>query len=205
MQAFSPSGAARAPQRFHPLMIGMHWLTLALLLAVYVLIEFRGAFPKGSLGRDTMKLWHEMLGLTVLGLVFVRLALRAVLPAPEPLVAPRWQQRFARLMHVALYVFLIATPILGWLMLSAKGKAVPWFGFDLPSLVGPDRALGRRFESMHEAIATLGYLLIGVHAAAAIGHHYLLRDDTLRRMLPWRRLDAPSKAPLVTENGHEPA
>ncbi|MCC6212726.1 MAG: cytochrome b, partial [Burkholderiales bacterium] len=86
--------------------------------------------------------------------------------------------------HVALYAFLIVMPLLGWLALSAKGRAIPFFGLQLPALIAPDRALGGRLEDVHEFIGTLGYLLIGLHALASLVHHYVMQDDTLRRMLP---------------------
>ena len=174
--------------RYHPLAIGVHWLMLALLIAVYASIELRGIFPKGSDPRDAMKTWHEMLGMTIFGLVFVRLALRLVLRSPVITPAqPRWQRFLASAMHVALYAFLVAMPLLGWLMMSAKGKAVPFFGLQVPALIGPDKALAHDIEDIHELIGVVGYYLIGLHAGAALFHHYLMRDDTLRRMLPGSR------------------
>lgn len=172
--------------RYHPLSIGAHWLTLALMVAVYALIELRDLYPKGSDPREAMKTWHSMLGLVIFGLVFLRLALRATFRAP-PVVPelPRWQEIPAAAMHLTLYVFMIAMPLLGWFMLSAKGKPVPFFGVELPSLLAPDRALGKRIESVHEVIGTIGYYLIGLHALAALLHHYVMHDNTLRRMLPW--------------------
>jgi len=185
--------------RFHPLSIGAHWLTVLLLVAVYVLIELHGAFPKGSGARELTKHWHEMLGLAVFAIVFVRLALRAIYPAPaiQP-PPPRWQERAARAMHLTLYTFLIIMPLLGWLVLSAKGRPVPFFGLDLPALIDPDKTLAHSLEDIHEAIGTAGYFVIGGHAAAALWHHYLMRDDTLRYMLPrmaWR-VRAGSRGPL---------
>ena len=67
-------------------------------------------------------------------------------------------------------------------MLSAKGKPVPFFGLTLPPLVAPDKALAERLQDLHALIGTIGYWLIGLHAAAALFHHYVSRDDTLRRM-----------------------
>jgi cytochrome b561 len=77
-----------AVSRYHPLAIGAHWLMLALLIAVYASIELSGIFPKGSASREAMRTWHEMLGITIFGLVFVRLALRLVLRAPVVTPAP---------------------------------------------------------------------------------------------------------------------
>lgn len=175
--------ASTTSNRYHPLSIGVHWLTLVLLVAVYALIELRGIYPKDSVPREAMKQWHNMLGLAVFGLVFVRLALRLGFRTPpvtpEP---PPWQQFLAAVMHVALYLFLIVAPLLGWLTLSAKGEPVPFFGLQLPALIGPDKALAHRFEDIHELVGTFGYYLIGAHAIAALFHHYFVHDDTLLRM-----------------------
>lgn len=191
--------------RFHPLLIGVHWLTLLLLIAVYASIELRGLYPKGSDARELMKLWHFMLGLGVFGLVLIRLPLRLVLQAPPITPAPpAWQHRFALAMDGALYALLLTMPVLGWLALGAQGKEVLFFGWQLPALIGPDRALGKSLEDIHEFIGELGYWLIGLHAAAALFHHHFMRDDTLRRMwparftaaLPARSLPAPGRREL---------
>jgi cytochrome b561 len=173
--------------RYHVLSIVVHWLTLFLLVAIYALIEFRDIYPKGSDGREAMKVWHGMLALVVFGLVFVRLAALAVYRIP-PITPPppAWQHLLAKAMHLALWLFLIAMPLLGWLMLSAQGKPVPFFGLELPALLAPDKTLGRQLEEIHETIGNIGYYLIGLHVAAALYHHYFMRDDTLLRMLPRR-------------------
>lgn len=174
--------------RYHALSITVHWLTLALLVAVYALILLRELYPKGSDPRETLKALHFMFGLTVFGIVFVRLALRMLYRAPPTTPAPpAWMQAMATTMYVALYVFMIVMPLLGWLTLSAKGKPIPFFGLELPALLGADKTLGHQLEEIHETIGTIGYYLVGLHASAALFHHYLLRDDTLLRMLPWRR------------------
>ena len=87
-------------------------------------------------------------------------------------------------MHLALYAFLVAMPLLGWLTLSAKGKPIPFFGLQLPALVGADKALADSLKEVHETIGTIGYYLVGLHAVAALFHHYGMRDNTLQRMLP---------------------
>lgn len=174
--------------RYPILSLALHWLMLVLLITVYACMELREFWPKGSELREGLKTWHFMLGLSVLVLVIVRIAARLagtippITPAP-----PAWQMRLAGLLHLGLYAFMIAMPILGWTILSASGKAIPFFGFTLPPLVSPDKALADQVKEIHETIATIGYVLIGLHALAGLFHHYIARDDTLRRMLPGRR------------------
>lgn len=174
--------------RYGSLSIGMHWLMLLLLVAVYACIELREFYPRGSDLREGLKTWHFMLGLGVFALVFVRLAIRLV-SGPTPPIRPAppvWQERLAALMHLALYAFLIAMPLLGWLTLSASDKPVPFFGLQLPALLGADKALADSLKEIHETIGTVGYYLVGLHALAALVHHHVNRDNTLRRMLPGR-------------------
>lgn len=174
--------------RYNGLSITLHWLTLALLIAVYALVELRDLAPKGSALRDAMQMWHETLGLTVFCLFFLRLATRGLFGVPpvtpEP---PAWQHKAAGITHWALYLFLVITPLLGWIAISAKGDPVPFFGYEWPALIGPDKAMSHNLKEIHETIGTFGYYLIGVHALAALYHHYFMQDDTLRRMLPIRR------------------
>ena len=178
----------KAKDRYGSLSIGMHWFMLLLLVAVYACIELREFYPRGSDPREALKQWHFMLGLAVFALVWLRLALRLKGHPPRILPSvPAWQHRFAVTMHLALYAFMIAMPLLGWLLLSAEGKPVPFFGFELPALVGTDAALADSLDTLHEAIGTAGYYLVGLHALAALFHHYFLHDNTLLRMLPQRR------------------
>lgn len=174
-------------QRFAPLSIALHWIMVVLIAAVYASILLRENYPKGSDLREGLKTWHFMLGLTVLALAIVRIVAARIghKPpiTPEP---PAWQALLAKVTHFALYAFMLAMPVLGWVALSASGKAIPFFGLELPALVGPSEALAEQVEEVHETIGTVGYFLIGLHALAALFHHYVARDDTLRRMLPGR-------------------
>ena len=173
--------------RYGALSVAMHWVMLLLLIGVYACIELHGLAARGSGLRAGLKTWHFMLGLSVFALVFVRLAIRFVTPSPRRAAGlASWQYHLAGIMHGLLYAFLILMPVLGWLTLSAGGKAIPFFGLELPGLVAPDKALAHQVKNLHETIGTIGYYLVGVHAAAALFHHYFVRDDILRRMLPRR-------------------
>lgn len=176
---------ANNPARYGALSIALHWLMLLLIVAIYASMELRGIFPKGSALYNGMKTWHYMLGLSVFVLVWVRLAARllSTTPAIDPPLPP-WQRRFSAGLHVALYLLMMVLPMLGWLMLSAGGKPIPFFGLELPALIAENKANAKQIKELHEAIATAGYFLIGLHAAAALFHHYWLGDNTLKRMLP---------------------
>lgn len=173
--------------RYPAVSIILHWAMLLLLAAVYAAIELRTFFPKGSDIREGFKTWHFMLGLTVLALVLVRIVVRLMTSAP-PIVPtpPKWQMRASRATHIALYALMVGMPLAGWTILSAKGVPIPFFGVELPALIAPDKAFGDWVKEVHETAGTVGYWLIGLHAAAALAHHYVWKDNTLRRMLGGR-------------------
>lgn len=174
--------------RYPAASIVLHWAMLVLIAAVYAAIQLRELFPKGSDIREGFKTWHFMLGLTVLALVIIRVLVRLVSTAPPITPAPpHWQMLASKVVHGGLYVLMIGMPIAGWIILSASDARVPFYGLTLPPLVGPDKAFAGQVKDIHETVGELGYWLIGLHAAAALAHHYLWKDDTLRRMLPFRR------------------
>jgi cytochrome b561 len=178
---------ARRDDRYGRASIVLHWLMLALIAGAYATIELREVYPKGSDPREALKAWHFMLGLSVLALVWLRILARLVWSAPAPEAdEPAWRRLSAQAVHAALYVFMMGMPVAGWLVLSAEGEPVPFFGLQLPALTGPDEGLAERVEEWHELGGTLGYWLIGLHAAASLLHHYWLRDRVLLRMLPQR-------------------
>ena len=164
--------------------VGLHWLMLVLLVAVYACMELSGSFPKGSDTRASLKTWHYMLGLSVFALVWIRLAVKLTSRAPAMEPAPLWQMGLARLVQITLYVLMVGMPLLGWFLLSAKGQVIPFFGLQLPALMAQNKDAAGWIKQVHEIGATAGYFLVGLHALAALYHHYVLRDNTLRRMLP---------------------
>jgi cytochrome b561 len=173
--------------RYGSLSIGIHWFMLLLFIAVYACIELREMFPKGSDPREALKTWHYMLGMLVLVLVWLRIAARFSGPTPDIRPKPpAWQELSAKLLHLALYALMIVMPLTGWLMLNAGGKPVPFFGLELPLLLGEDKQFAKTLKEIHETVGYAGYFLIGLHTLAALYHHYVMRDNTLLRMLPSR-------------------
>lgn len=174
------------PNRYAPGLRHLHWLMAVLILLVYVFIEQRGLFERGSAARSAMVQSHFWTGLAVFALVWWRLLLRwrHGVPAITPAL-PVWQAVPAKLLHLALYAFLIGMPLLGLATAWADGKPlyVPFTGIVVPGLLDPDPALAERLESLHGQIGEIFYWVIGLHVLAALYHHALRRDDVLRRML----------------------
>jgi cytochrome b561 len=161
-----------------------HWAIVALIIAQFVLaLRAKGLSPIAKIG---ILATHKSIGITILGLALLRLAWRLFNPVPSlPAGAPRWQDRAAHLSHFLLYALLFITPLLGWFMSSARAFSVSWFGLvTLPDFIEPNKAAFETLRDLHHFMAyTLGTIAI-VHAAAALKHHFLDRDDVLRRMLP---------------------
>jgi cytochrome b561 len=173
--------------RYKTTFIVMHWLMLLLLASVYACIELRELYPKGTDIREAFKTWHYVLGLSAFALVWLRLALRLSARTPPILpTPPTWQTLIAKGMHITLYILMIAMPIGGWLLLSGEGTPIPFFGLQLPALISENKEFAKLIKEIHSTAGEVGYYLIGLHAAAALFHHYVVRDNTLRRMLPGR-------------------
>lgn len=177
-----------AASRYGSLSVGIHWLMVLLFVAVYGTVELHELFEKGSDPRKLLMTWHFMLGILVFVLVWLRLAARLSGPTPAILPEPPGlQQLSSKLLHLALYALMIGMPLIGWLMLSAAGKPIPFFGLELPALIGENKDLAEQLEELHEIVGTTGYFLIGLHTVAALYHHYFKHDNTLTRMLPERK------------------
>lgn len=174
--------------RYGSLLIGLHWLMLLLIVAVYASILLRELYPRGSTIREGLKTLHFTLGLAIFLLVWLRLYARRKSPSPAIVPPPpRWQLTVAHTTELAMYLLMIAMPVLGWLTLSAEGDPASLFGLPLPLLIDANESLAARLKEVHESIGTIGYALIGLHALAALVHHYIQRDNTLRRMLPGKQ------------------
>lgn len=174
--------------RYASASILLHWLMLVAIVTTYTLILLHDQYPHENPKHEMLEHWHFYAGFTVLLLVIIRIGL--ILQAgARPAITPKpavWVSVSSKLMHVILYAFMLGMPLLGWMMLSAAGKQLP---FGLPPLLDFDKPLARNIKEIHETIGTIGYYLLGLHAVAALFHHYLLKDNTLLRMLPTRSSD----------------
>ncbi|HVF18116.1 MAG TPA: cytochrome b [Steroidobacteraceae bacterium] len=164
-----------------------HWAIVALIITQFFLANKAEGLALGPAKIATLAT-HKSIGMTVFGLAVLRLIWRWFNPVPSnPISSPRWQQLAAHASHWALYGLILVTPLIGWLMSSARNFPVSWFGlFTLPDFVQPDTARYEFFHSTHEVLATALFFIAIVHAAAALKHHVVIRDNVLRRMLPAR-------------------
>lgn len=168
---------------YTPVAKGLHWLMAALILGLAALGIVMHEMPLSPLKLE-LYAWHKWFGVTVFLLAWLRLAWRLTHrpPAlPATLSAPL--QRLAHAGHALLYVLMIVIPLSGWLMSSAKGVQTVWFGIvPLPDLLGRDRELGDLLQLAHKLLNLLLLLTLAGHVLAALWHHFVLKDDTLRRM-----------------------
>ncbi|HEU4671048.1 MAG TPA: cytochrome b [Dyella sp.] len=162
-----------------------HWLTVLAVVAAYLLVELGDDEDRGGTVGAAMQ-GHYLAGLVVLGLLLVRMVGMALGPRPPILPAPSpLSMLAARITHLALYLFLLAQPVLGILAVNYAGEKVtlPWPGASLPALVQADPRAREFVEELHESLGEIFYWVIGLHVAAALWHHVMRRDNTLRRML----------------------
>ena len=179
---------ANTPQRYGMVAIVLHWAMAVLLIVLTVLGLYMVRLPDA--GYDTEKitliLVHKAVGMVALVFVLARLLWRlaGALPQLAPGLA-EWQQVTARFVHLLFYAVLFALPLTGWVMSSAGGYPVTFFGwFTVPDITELDDWLFRVSIVVHRWLAYALIVLLVLHSGAALYHHWSLRDDTLRRMLP---------------------
>ena len=168
---------------YHPIAKSLHWLMAVLILGMLALGLYMHELPLSPRKLELYS-WHKWFGVTVFLLVWFRLAWRLVHrpPPPPATLAPRLRQ-VAMIGHGTLYALMILIPLSGWLMSSAKGFQTVWFGvLPIPDLLPRDRALGDLLQEAHQALNALLMLTLGGHVVAALWHHFVLKDNTLRRI-----------------------
>jgi cytochrome b561 len=166
--------------------IALHWTVAALVITALSMGWVMTDMVSSPLKLQVYS-WHKWIGVTVLALFFVRLLWRLTHPAPALVPMPAWQRSAAQSLHAFLYALLLLQPITGWLYSNASGRAIVYLGLiPLPNLVGKDRVLAGTLKELHGAGGWALSIALGLHLLAALKHHFIDRDDTLRRMLRWR-------------------
>lgn len=164
----------------------LHWLMAIMIALGYLAIEQRGLFERGSTGRFAMMQSHFWLGLGIFFLAWVRITQRLKYGAPR--ITPgltKLQSSISHLFHFALYAFFIVMPILGLLTAWFDGKIlfIPFTDIAIPALVAENEGIAHQLEDLHGLIGDIFYWVIGFHILAALYHHFVRKDDTLKRML----------------------
>lgn len=173
--------------RYTTTAIALHWLMALLLIALLGVGLYMHELPL-SPWKLHIYSWHKWAGVTAFILVLVRLGWRFVHRPPQlPAAMPPSMRLAAHAGHGLLYLLMIAIPLTGWLMSSAKGFQTVYIGLlPLPDLLAKNKELGDLLREVHE---TLNFVLIAVvigHVGAAVKHHLLDKDDVLTRMSPRR-------------------
>ena len=168
--------------RYGAFAIFLHWLMAALIIGLLAVGIYMVGLPV-SLAKLKWYGWHKEYGFLALLLVIVRLGWRLLNVTPR--LSLPWLEIFAaRTVHFVFYIFMFAMPLTGWLITSAAGLPASFFGlFVLPDLVMPNEAARLLFEEIHKWLGYALIALIVLHASAALRHHFINKDDILRRMI----------------------
>lgn len=182
--------ASTTSDRYSRGAVVLHWL-----IALLIILNIIGAFVAEDLSKADEAIvigYHKATGITILVLTLARIVWRLMHKAP-PMVETlkAWEAALARVTHAGFYFLMLAVPLSGWAMHSAhsKGKSVSLFGlFDVPALpVGSDEPTADMFHELHEIFAFVMIGLFLLHVGAALKHHFVDKDGTMRRMVPWMK------------------
>jgi cytochrome b561 len=186
----APTDDPGFPPRWGASTIVLHWLSAGLIIS---LLALGWLMVHGDLNAATtfdLFQFHKSLGFLSFAFLLLRLGMRFAHPMPQkPPTMPRWERNLAGLTHATFYLLLLVAVMSGWLLASAAIIVIPmrFFGLlEIPALVGPDAALEAKMAFLHYAVSRLLIGLIALHAAAALKHHFIDRDDVLRRMITFR-------------------
>ncbi|MBP6723251.1 MAG: cytochrome b/b6 domain-containing protein [Halioglobus sp.] len=163
----------------------LHWTVVLLIIAQFVMANIAGDLPLG-MQKLAWLARHKSVGITILGIAIIRLAWRLLSPGPAlPSKLGPLERVLAATTHIGLYLVLFLMPLSGWLMSSAKGYPVSWFNLlQLPDLVAKNEDTFKILEACHGILALALVVLALLHVAGALKHHFVYRDDVLKRMLP---------------------
>ena len=164
----------------------LHWIIVILIINQWVIAARADALPNGLAKLQALG-WHKSFGMTILMLAVVRLAWRLMNPTPDLAGETKpWERLLARLSHFLLYALIFAMPLTGWMMSSARNFPVSWFKlFQFPDLVAPAERMFHRMHDLHHQLFAALVIVALLHIAGALKHHFIDKNDVLKRMLPF--------------------
>lgn len=164
---------------------GFHWATVALLVVLFGLAWTFDWIGPSNLSVTLVDL-HRSFGILLFLVVVARLAWRATHRIdPMPDVSPRWERWLASSVQGALYLCLLAMPILGWAASATSGETIRAFGLTLPDLLTMNEDRSDRLFELHGTLAWVLLGLVALHVAGALRHHFVKRDGLIGRMRIW--------------------
>jgi cytochrome b561 len=170
---------------YNPLQRGLHWAMAAFIFIALALGMVAVQLPRGGLRSDVLFV-HKSFGVTIFVLAILRVGLRIVAGAPayrKPL--DRLSELGSKAAHLALYALMLVLPVSGYVISSAGGNVVPFFGlFALPNVVTHDRELAEKAAGAHLVFAWAIGIVLALHIAAALWHAWVKRDEVMARMWP---------------------
>ena len=174
-----------SPSRFGLLSKLLHWLNAALILGLIWLGWYMVDLTYYDKWYNDSLHYHKSLGILVLALALVKLGWQQYTPTPGPVsTLSVWEKAGAKLMHYALWGMMLLIPVTGYLISTSAGKPVQLFNwFTIPAIVAVDEELRELAIDVHFYLAYATLFLVAGHAGAAMKHHFINRDETLKRML----------------------
>ena len=177
-------GSLRGTERYDGMTMTLHWITAILVLTLFSLAHVWSFFPHDGPAQIMMQTMHVSLGVILAAVLVVRLVWRPFLGRRLPPTSTGFTEIAAKGMHYLLYGLLIAMVIAGFGKRWVRGHGVEFFGSSIPSPLALDPSWRPAFNWVHHWGAWAIIILAGLHAVAALFHHYAMRDGVLRRMLP---------------------
>jgi cytochrome b561 len=171
--------------RYSGVVQSLHWITAALVIIAYVVSPGGSEARVYSAAKDFDRSLHELLGILVFIATLIRLLWRAFQPTPTIRTVPRWMERSALFVQSTLYALLIGAPLTAISGAWLQGHRLTVLGFGVVNPMLPEsRELGQTLSHLHGWLGDAIIWLAGFHAAAALFHHFAMRDGVLRAMLP---------------------
>lgn len=174
--------------RYGAVAVTLHWIVALSVIGLAILGLWMVDLTYYSAYYRSAPFWHKSIGITLAAVIVFRLVWRSMNPRPAPLLNHQpWEKRLAAVVHSLLYVLLAVIVISGFLISTAKGQGVSVFGwFEIPAVLTDLPQQADRAGAVHYWVAISVLVLAGLHALGALKHHFIDRDDTLRRMLGMR-------------------